>query len=612
MKNQIKMKKILSSLILLAVSVSSSLAAKVNEEFSITVDGLTRKYILYVPDNVTANPPLVFSLHGASGHDTDRSPFRTSVADAEGCIVVYPQGENQYFPVFGGSIPGWNATGEANEDLRFFKAIIEQVASEYPVDRSRIYCCGFSNGGMMTYSNASSAADIFAAFASISGFQLNEFHHRPTGARPVPFLHIHGKADDFVKYSCMPVIRDNMVARNGCHPVPQVTTVEGQYRCSIYEAGEGGFPYVYYEIDGMGHNDYTDKTPDGNSAQTMWNFMSQYTLEDQCDTTLKWRLNIDTEGFEPREHNWKVSADETRYVYGTPKKANNVDNNVYASLQFEKGNYRLTFEATGESGHKMYVMVETLDGTSVLFCKSGEVGKKVVIPFEVPEYTEYKMTIVKTSSDDRFTAFAIHSTDGPVPAENCEDDVLPEEIPGQETGHLIEIPQDQGTQYDNFARTAFVPGQDYNTYTASGDLQIAFKMMDIDVKDCDYVLVRFAEPVVAGWKLAFWEGNSLTDVPEGTVEYKFELEPSMLSSGILPQICMMTFFGGYTAPLVAKVEGVYKHSLLDDPTSVSVVNSDDAASAVCYTLSGTRLTSLRKGLNIVKADNGTVKKVMVK
>ena len=189
---------------------------------------------------------------------------------------------------------------------------------------------------------------------------------------------------------------------------------------------------------------------------------------------------------------------------------------------------------------------------------------------------------------------------------------MPEEIPGQETGHLIEIPQDQGTQYDNFARTAFVPGQDYNTYTASGDLQIAFKMMDIDVKDCDYVLVRFAEPVAAGWKLAFWEGNSLTDVPEGAVEYKFELEPSMLSSGILPQICMMTFFGGYTAPLVAKVEGVYKHSLLDDPASVSVVNSDDAASAVCYTLSGTRLTSLRKGLNIVKADNGTVKKVMVK
>jgi hypothetical protein len=31
------------------------------------------------------------------------------------------------------------------------------------------------------------------------------------------------------------------------------------------------------------------------------------------------------------------------------------------------------------------------------------------------------------------------------------------------------------------------------------------------------------------------------------------------ADGILPQICMMTFFGGFQAPLVAKVEGIYKH-----------------------------------------------------
>lgn len=607
------MKKLLSLVVLLSVLVCSGRAAKVNKELSIVVDGVTRKYILYVPDNVTANSPLVFSLHGAAGHDTDRSPFRTSVADQKGCIVVYPQGATQYFPVFGGNTTGWNATGVANEDLQFFKAIIEAVASDYPIDRSRIYCCGFSNGGMMTYSNSSAAADIFAAFASISGFQLNEFHHRATGARPVPFLHIHGKADGFVKYSCMPVIRDNMVARNGCNPVPQVSTVDGRYRCSIYAAGEGGFPYVYYEIDGMGHNDYTDKTPDGNSALTMWNFMSQYTLEDDCDTTLKWRLNIDTEGFNPREHNWTVSTDQTRYTYGTPKKANNADNNVYSSLQFEKGDYKLCFEADGETGHKMYVMIETLDGSSVLFCKSGEVGKKVVIPFSVPEYTEYKLTIVKTSSADRFTSFAIHSTDGPVPAENCEDDVLPEEVPGPEVGHLIEIPQDQGSQYDSFARTGFLAGTDYNTYTANGDLQIAFKMMNIDVKDCDYVLVRFAEPVAAGWKLAFWEGNDLTEVPEGATEYKFELEPSMMSSGILPQICMMTFFGGYTSPLVAKVEGVYKHSIFDDPSAVGMIDKGSlAAASSYYTLSGTRLNGLRKGINIIRMDNGKVKKVLVR
>lgn len=57
--------------------------------------------------------------------------------------MVYPQGLEQYFPVFGGSVTGWNSTGGANEDLDFFKQIIEDVALNYHIDRSRIYCCGF-------------------------------------------------------------------------------------------------------------------------------------------------------------------------------------------------------------------------------------------------------------------------------------------------------------------------------------------------------------------------------------------------------------------------------------------------------------------------------------
>lgn len=410
----------------MALFVSAIQAAKVNTEKSITVNGVARKYVLYVPDNVKASPALVFSLHGASGHDTDRSPFRTSVADKEGCIVVYPQGANQYFAIFGGTIPGWNSTGVANEDLDFFKAIIADVAKSYPIDRSRVYCSGFSNGGMMTYSNASSASDIFAAFVSISGFQLNEFHQRHTGVRPVPFLHIHGKSDGFVKYSCMPVIRDNMIARNGCNPVPKVTTVTGKYTKSVYEPGEGGFPYVYYEIDGMGHSDYTDRTEDSNSALTMWNFMSKYTLNDVCDKTLKWQLNIDADGFDPKAHSWTVNTARTKFEYGTAPKANNADNNVYPSLQFEAGNYTLNFETTGKVGDKIYIKVETLDGKTTLFSKSGVVGTKVTMPFSVQAYTEYKITIVKTSADDKFASLSIHSSETLAESVNSQDADFPE------------------------------------------------------------------------------------------------------------------------------------------------------------------------------------------
>ncbi|MDE5813696.1 MAG: prolyl oligopeptidase family serine peptidase [Muribaculaceae bacterium] len=606
-------KRIVSILCVLASITCSGLAAKVNTEKQITVGGKERKYILYVPDNVKENAPLVVSLHGASGHDTDRSPFRTSVADAEGCIVVYPQGIDQFFPVFGGYIPGWNASGEVNEETEFFKAIIKAVNDEYDIDLNRVYCCGFSNGGMMTYANASAAADIFAAFASISGFPLNEFHQHTVGERPVPFLHIHGKQDDFVKYSCMPVIRDNMVARNGCDPVPEVTVVDGRYTKSIYEAGDGGFPYVYYEIDGMGHNDFTDKTEEGNSAQTMWNFMSQYRLNDPCDRTLKWRLNIDSEGFDPRLHNWKISNGGKTFRYGIAKKENNADNNVYPSLQFNAGNYRLMFESNGTEGNKIQIQLKDLNDNSVLLNMLGEVGKPVVMPFSVDKYSEYKITIVKDNAEDKFKAFAIHSSENMAEALNSEiTDADPDANVEEEGGALIEIPQDQGRQYDDFARAKMEEGPEYTTYTATGDLQIAMKMMDIDVKDCDYVLIKFAEPVEVGWRAAFWSGTETVEVPAYCSEFKFELEPSMVQTGILPQICLMTLWGAPN-PLVAKVSGVYKHSIIETPGKKDEIKtSDPQGITACYSLSGQTMTTMIKGLNIIRQSDGTTKKVLVK
>lgn len=589
-------------------AASVSPASVINEERVIDVDGTQRKYVLYVPDGVKDNAPVVFSLHGASGHDTDRSPMRTSVADQNGFIIVYPQGADQYFPIFGGSVPGWNAAGVPNEDLDFFKAIIGAIGNEYSIDSKRIYCCGFSNGGMMTYSNAAAASDLFAAFASISGFPLNEFHLRTTSARPVPFMHIHGKQDNFVKYSRMPVIRDAMVARNGCSAVPQVEEVLGKYRKSVYEAREGGFPYVYYEIDDMGHNDYTENTPDGNSAATMWNFLSRYSLDDPCDRSLKWRLNIDEPGFIPRNRSWQVNNSLTRFSYGKPRMESNADNNVYPSLQFDAGSYKLCFSTDGSKGNRVYVKIEPLDGGEPVFSKSAAIGDEVVIPFSLQAFTECKITIVKTSADDRFTDFAIYSTDGTTEPMGCEDDEIPAEPQDENHGSLIEIPQSQNNGADGFSRTQCVTAEGYTLYTATGDLQIAFKMVDIDVTDCDYVVIKFAEPVAGGWHLAFWNGIDLTAVAEGTTEYVFHLEPEMISTGVLPQICLMTFFGGYESPLTAKVSGVYKHSLKD--ASVIMLENKIRATAT-YSVSGIATPTPRKGLNIVRMSDGSVRKLMI-
>ena len=537
----------------------------VHERRVLTVNDVKRSYALYVPKEVTLKTEksaLVFSLHGAHGRiyrfykdvggvksEVDeenaedegvycepdgRSPFKIATADEAGCIVVYPQGLKRN--LLGMQIPGWLSDGESTEDIDFFKAIIEDVAANYQVDRKRIYCCGFSNGGMMTYAATTLASDTFAAFASISGYQLNEFHLRATGARPVPFLHIHGKSDDFVKYSLWPTIRDMMVARNGCVSVPTVTTVEGRYTKSVYAAGEGGFPYVAYECDGMGHTDGTDHTEDGDSSKTMWNFMSQYTLDDACDKTLKMRMDSTT-----AERGWTETAAGTGAIlsYGTNKQSG--DSNVYRSIQLEKGTYTLSLKSNGIVNNRYFAkLVDVTDETHILLNRSAKIGQDANLAFAVDAYCQCKLVIARENAADSVTEIAIHSgapkaLSGPVEYTALE---------------FIEIPQTG--MGDGMTKEE---GDGYTGYTASGDIQVAYKMQNVDAKDCEYVLVKFAEPVPeSGWRLSFT--GDVIELPLGATEYTFVINDSIRASGTLPECTLFTWFGGHSQQI--KVTGVYK------------------------------------------------------
>ena len=421
------------SLIAVCILALSGLAdPAVHERRLLTVGDVQRSYALYVPETVAENPALVISLHGMYGtiysfykdidgvktkveqeasedegvtaDPNDRSPFRLQTADQAGCIVVYPQGLKR--ALFGGQNYGWLADGANTEDVDFFKAIVEDVAARYPtVDRKRIYCCGFSNGGMMTYAAMTQASDTFAAFAAISGYPLNEFHLRATGTRPVPFLHLHGKADTFVPYEKWLTIRDQMVARNGCSSIPEVTTDAGRYTKRVYAAGEGGFPYVTYEVDGMGHNDGTNLTEDGDSSLTMWKFLSQYRLDDACDRTLKLRMDSTSEA---RGWTSRALGAGTGLSYGTKKTSG--DSNVYRSVQLEKGAYTLTVKSNGIVNDRFYVkLVDVDDSSRILLSRYAKIGVDADLAFETDAYRQCRLEIVTDNATDTVTEVAVHS-----------------------------------------------------------------------------------------------------------------------------------------------------------------------------------------------------------
>ena len=209
--------------------------------------------------------------------------------------------------------------------------------------------------------------------------------------------------------------------------------------------------------------------------------------------------------------------------------------------------------------------------------------------------------------------------------------------PEPQDSSLIEIAQDQGKTLDTFARTELVLGDDYNTYTCTEGIQVAFKMFDINVKDCDYVIVKFAEPVAAGWELAFWgkNDNSTVAVPAGATEYKYvfaEDAKCAIENDVLPQVTMLRLWSG-TLPLVAKVAGVYKHKKAAEPVvekpatpiftpaageyteaqKVAIVCETEGA-AIYYTIDGTAPTaeSTLYADSIAIAETTTVKAIAIK
>ena len=117
-------------------------------------------------------------------------------ADANGYIVVYPNGIGYYWNSWGS--PG--ATYGA-DDVQFLSTLIDTISADYHVNPKRVYSCGISNGGYMTYALACNIASRLAAVASVSGTLSNYTYANCNLERKIPVLHIHGTADPIVPYA---------------------------------------------------------------------------------------------------------------------------------------------------------------------------------------------------------------------------------------------------------------------------------------------------------------------------------------------------------------------------------------------------------------------------
>lgn len=412
---------------------------KLDESRTIQSSNIERKYWIYVPENVmkgsAKNVPVVFSLHGG-GEDYKPTNIASlnfnSLADQNNFIVVYPCAENQLFPLFNPNpAPAWLCTGNKNDDTQLFEDIIEELKNNtegYSIDGNKIYMAGFSVGGMMAYAAANCLSDKFAAFASISGLPMNETHLRHHGDRPVPFLHVHGTKDNFVRYEHMPTIIDNMVARNGQSYTPTSTstgtaTLYGDatttYTKYVYgnESDKSATPYIYYKIGtgmnatdtGMGHNDWCRIGSD-EVEKVMWDFFSGRSLPTSLKSDIEFAPQIN--GMAPGVHNgWRIKENNNLVNYGESGGYNTSTQNVYHSLQLNAGVHYLKFHVDGGDTDDINVRINkigNLDAFNNLQASFSTTPEEIVnlnykakqdicVKFTTSGNGEYQLLIVKAN-----------------------------------------------------------------------------------------------------------------------------------------------------------------------------------------------------------------------
>ena len=249
--------------------------------FTLKTGGYTRAYRVYSPQNTdkAGKYPLLVILHGGGGTGKGmprltRGGFE-KLADKNGALLAYPDGIDKNWNDYRAD-KSRKAQRENIDDVAFISAMLDEIAKGYPVDASRVYAAGISNGAMMSYTLACRAADRFAAAAPVAGAMPENLAAACAPSRPVPVLILNGTKDSLVHWEggfvtgpfgkkklgrtiSVEKSRDFWLEKNSCKAAKEVTKLDSDpedgtsVTREAYSSCSGGSAVEFIRIDGGGH-----------------------------------------------------------------------------------------------------------------------------------------------------------------------------------------------------------------------------------------------------------------------------------------------------------------------------------------------------------------------
>jgi polyhydroxybutyrate depolymerase len=247
--------------------------------------GVDRTYRSFVPPGTPQRWPLIVVLHGRGQSwrtSVDQSGF-LSLVHRHQAVLVFPDGIGRSWNVGDGCCG--LAAKKGLPDVAFVTSVLSDALRRLPVDPSRVYLVGYSNGGKLAYSLSCRHPTMFAALATYGSAPLAAC---PIGTSPTPFLIAVGEKDPILPYNGAPKahpptpsIRTALAwlrAQDGCTGAPTAVTTRQllQQDWTRCKAGSEVQSVVYIEV---GHN-WPGAPKAGNPAvsQVMWQFLTTHRL----------------------------------------------------------------------------------------------------------------------------------------------------------------------------------------------------------------------------------------------------------------------------------------------------------------------------------------------
>jgi polyhydroxybutyrate depolymerase len=257
---------------------------------NLTVDGVVRSYRVFAPPTSGPRPrsALIVVLHGGAATISDAVSTTgfDQVATDHNLIVAYPQGTHGEWNA--GFCCG-TAPSRMVDDIGFLDALLDRLEADYPVDPTRVFLTGVSNGAMMAYRFACTHAQRVTAVASVAGSMvLNDC----TPSRPLSILELHGTADPEVpyqggeadigvlatfQYPSSPALAARWATLDGCASQP-ATTMVGPLTTATWGDCHAGTTVSLVSVNGGGHVWFAPGlgTADGaiDATAAIWRFFS--------------------------------------------------------------------------------------------------------------------------------------------------------------------------------------------------------------------------------------------------------------------------------------------------------------------------------------------------